>query len=160
MPLPPPTGGSPLSRGRNKSLSLQEPPGVRLPRAPRHPPRRAGAVSHADALLRALGRLWGKSQFTAGDTVRATFWGTLGTPGTETLISCCSISRALVIKQKSSSGVKCRIGRGQNEELSPLCICSCPFPPGQAGCDLCRVSLPLGFLPHCCVTSQISIFLA
>lgn len=148
VPPPPPMGGSrcsPPSRERNKSVSLQEPPGVRLPRAPRHPPRGAGAVSHAEALLRALGRLWGKSLFTAGDTVWATFWGRLGSPGT--LISCCSVSHAPVIEQKSSPGVGCRIERGQNKGLRPLCICSYPSPPGLAGCDLCHVSLPLGFFP-------------
>lgn len=55
------------------------------------------------------------------------------------------MSRALVIEQKSSSGMGCKIGRGQNEELPPLC--SYPSPSGQAGCDLCHVSLPLGFSP-------------
>lgn len=147
MPLPPPVGGSrcsPLSRGRNKINHCPR-RSVRLPRAPRHPPRRAGAVSHAEALLRALGRLWGKSQFAGGDTVVGTSWGALRAPGT--LSSCCSVSRALVIEQKSSSGMGCKIGRGQNEELPPLCICSYPSPPGQAGCNLCHVSLPLGFSP-------------
>lgn len=110
-------------------------------------PRGAGAVSHADALLRDLGRLWGKSQLAGGDMVWTMFWGTLGTPGTGTLISCCSVSRAQMIKQTSSSRVGCRVGRGQNEELPPLCICSFPSPPGQAGCDLCRVSLPWDLCP-------------
>jgi len=33
------------------------------------------AVSHADSLLRALGRLWGKSKFTDGDALWVTFLG-------------------------------------------------------------------------------------
>lgn len=33
------------------------------------------AVSHADSLLRALGRLWGKSKFTDGDVLWVTFLG-------------------------------------------------------------------------------------
>lgn len=159
VPLPHPVGGSRCSGSPGKGINhcpCGSRAGVRLPWAPRHPARRAGAVSHADALLRDLGRLRGKSHFTGGDTVWATFWGMLGPPGTGTCISCCSMSRALVIKQKSSSAAGCRIGRGENEELPPLCICSYPSPPGQAGCDLCCVSLPLGFLSHC----GVSLFLA
>lgn len=72
VPPPPPRGALaliPAPPGGYKSLSLGEPAGYPVTPAPKHPPRGAVPVSHAGSLLRALGRLWGKSKFTGGDAL-------------------------------------------------------------------------------------------